>query len=148
LSSGGRSRTQEDTGGHAIKTVRDREDEGSNPSPPTIFVFKIGSFRGCLESADHSRVTISWGTIATRAALVTVVGGSELARQQSMAPRRLHADDATGRTVRHTVRKSQAGGPEDAQGRTVRHPRSRLQGLFVHPHLPSASALTGCCRAS
>ena len=40
-------------------TVRDREDEGSNPSPPTIFVFKIGDFRGCLESADHSRITIS-----------------------------------------------------------------------------------------
>jgi hypothetical protein len=44
---------------------RDREDEGSNPSPPTIFVFKIGDFRGGLESADHSRVTISLGTIAT-----------------------------------------------------------------------------------
>src|SRR5258708_36311832 len=39
-----------------LLTVRHREAEGSNPSPPTIFVFKIGDFRGCLESADHSRV--------------------------------------------------------------------------------------------
>jgi hypothetical protein len=42
-----------------------------------------------------------------------------------MAPRRLHAEDVTGRTVRHSVRKSQAGAPEDAQGRTVRAKRSR-----------------------
>ena len=52
--------------------------------------------------------------------MVTVVGGSELARQQSKAPRRLHAEDATGRAVRHPVRKSQAGAPDDAQVRTVR----------------------------
>src|SRR5712692_1426132 len=37
---------------------------------------------------------------------VTVVGGSELAWQQSMPPRRLHADDATARTVRHPVQDS------------------------------------------
>src|ERR1700693_229148 len=45
-----------------------------------------------------------------RGAVVTVVGGTEFARQHSMAPRTLHAEDATGRTVRHPVRKSQAGG--------------------------------------
>jgi hypothetical protein len=39
--------------------VRDREDEGSNPSPPTIFVFEIGDFCGPLESAEHSWITIS-----------------------------------------------------------------------------------------
>src|SRR5260370_1104483 len=61
-----------------------------------------------------------WELSQPRGALVAVVGGSELAWQQSMAPRRLHAEDATGRAVRHPVRKSQAGAPEDAQGRTVR----------------------------
>jgi hypothetical protein len=36
LSSGGHLRSRPDPRGHAIDTVRDREDEGSNPSPPTI----------------------------------------------------------------------------------------------------------------
>src|ERR1035437_1360867 len=56
------SRHQAALGGHgrtATKTVRDREDEGSNPSPPTIFVFEIVDFGGCLQSAGHRRVTIS-----------------------------------------------------------------------------------------
>ena len=56
-------RSRQDTGGHATKTVRDREDEGSNPSPPTIFVFKIGDFSGRLESAEHSWITISCGVM-------------------------------------------------------------------------------------
>src|SRR5258708_2819238 len=34
LSSGGPSRTPEDTRGHTTKTVRDREAPGSNPGPP------------------------------------------------------------------------------------------------------------------
>jgi hypothetical protein len=51
--------------GPTATAVRDREAPGSNPGPPTIFVFKIDDFGDCLESADHSRVTISWGTIAT-----------------------------------------------------------------------------------
>src|SRR5712692_7425814 len=55
-----------------------------------------------------------------RGAVVTVGGGSELAWQQSMAPRRLHAEDATGRTVRHPVRKSQVGAPEDAPALSMR----------------------------
>jgi hypothetical protein len=29
------------------RRFRDREDEGSNPSPPTISVFEIGDFGGC-----------------------------------------------------------------------------------------------------
>ena len=41
-----------------------------------------------------------------------------------LAPRRLQAEDATVRTVRCPVRKSQAGAPEDAQGRTVKPPWS------------------------
>ena len=38
---------------------RDREAEGSNPSPPTIFVFKTGDFKGRMQSAAHCRITIS-----------------------------------------------------------------------------------------
>jgi len=41
-SSGGHLRSRRDTRGHAFDTVRDREAPGSNPGPPTIFVFKIG----------------------------------------------------------------------------------------------------------
>src|SRR5471032_2540887 len=63
LSSGGYLRSRRDTRGNGIKTVRDREAPGSNPGPPTIFVFKIGDSVGGREPADHSRVTISWGTI-------------------------------------------------------------------------------------
>jgi hypothetical protein len=48
LSTGGPQRSRQDTRGHDADTVRDREDEGSNPSPPTIFVFKIGDFRVTL----------------------------------------------------------------------------------------------------
>jgi hypothetical protein len=59
MSSGGLFRSRRDPRGHAADTVRDREDEGSNPSPPTILVFKIGDFGGCLPSAGHRRVTIS-----------------------------------------------------------------------------------------
>ena len=39
--------------------VRDREAPGSNPGPPTNFVFKIEDFRGRLESAARRRITIS-----------------------------------------------------------------------------------------
>src|SRR6266705_6286967 len=42
-----------------VLTVRDREAPGSNPGPPTIFVFKIGDFQCSLESALHGRITIS-----------------------------------------------------------------------------------------
>ena len=47
--------------GHANRTVRDREAPGSNPGPPTKFVFKIGDSRVSLESASQSRITISYG---------------------------------------------------------------------------------------
>jgi hypothetical protein len=67
LSTGGHERKRRDTRGHHIRPVRDREDEGSNPSPPTIFVFKIGDLRACLESPTHRRITISWRTLAMRA---------------------------------------------------------------------------------
>ena len=42
--------------------------------------------------------------------MVTSVGGSELASLKSMAPRRLHTDDATARTVRHPVQNPKAIG--------------------------------------
>jgi len=51
-------RTPEETGGHDIRRVRDREAPGSNPGPPTNFVFKIGDLSGCLESPAHRRITI------------------------------------------------------------------------------------------
>jgi len=38
-------------------TFRDREAPGSNPGPPTSFVFKTGDFARRRERADHSRVT-------------------------------------------------------------------------------------------
>ena len=66
LSSGGPQRSRQDTRGHGADTVRDREDEGSNPSPPTIFVFEIGDFCGPLESAEHSWITISRGATESR----------------------------------------------------------------------------------
>src|SRR2546428_673379 len=67
LSSGGHLGSRRDTGGHATNTVRDREAPGSNPGPPTIFVFKIGDSGRPLEPPGHSRGTISWGTIVISA---------------------------------------------------------------------------------
>jgi len=55
LSSGGHLRTRRDTRGHAIDTVRDREAPGSNPGPPTIFVFETRDFRRRPERTGHSR---------------------------------------------------------------------------------------------
>ena len=54
-------------GGHAVDTVRDREAPGSNPGPPTIFVFRIDDFGRSPEPADHSRATISYGAPKTEA---------------------------------------------------------------------------------
>src|SRR2546428_5610205 len=42
-----------------VLRVRDREAPGSNPGPPTIFVFEIDDFQCGLESAAHLRITIS-----------------------------------------------------------------------------------------
>jgi hypothetical protein len=50
LSSGGPKGSRQDTPGHATETVRDREAPGSNPGPPTIFVFKIRCSRAAPES--------------------------------------------------------------------------------------------------
>src|SRR5438552_6472410 len=41
------------------RVIRDREARGSNPGPPTIFVFEIDDFQCGLESASHRRITIS-----------------------------------------------------------------------------------------
>jgi len=62
-------RSRRDTRGHAITTVRDREAPGSNPGPPTNFVFKIGDLRACLESPPHRRVTFSRRAIAIQASV-------------------------------------------------------------------------------
>jgi hypothetical protein len=62
-SSVGPLRSRRDSRGHVPATVRDREDEGSNPSPPTICVFEIGDFGRRLESAEHSWITISCGAM-------------------------------------------------------------------------------------
>jgi hypothetical protein len=40
---------------------------GSNPGPPTIFVFRIDDSGRSREPADHSRVTISYGAPKTEA---------------------------------------------------------------------------------
>ena len=68
----------------AARTVRDREAEGSNPSPPTIFVFKA-TISGVLK---NRRVTdgahfAGEPSFLPRAA-VTVVVRSELGCSQSM----------------------------------------------------------------
>jgi hypothetical protein len=47
-------------------TVRDREAPGSNPGPPTSFVFEIGDVSGRLESAEQRRITISCGALKSR----------------------------------------------------------------------------------
>src|SRR5436853_5166620 len=43
-STSGHLRSREDTGGHVINTVRDREAPGSNPGPPNNFECKIADF--------------------------------------------------------------------------------------------------------
>ena len=50
----GHLRSREDTGGHVTNTVRDREAPGSNPGPPTIFVFRIDLFL-TLSGVDGSQ---------------------------------------------------------------------------------------------
>src|SRR5438876_861218 len=61
LSSGGRSRTSEDTRGHATRTVRDREAPGSNPGPPTSPLTQISPTmalpRGLGALGDHGELT-------------------------------------------------------------------------------------------
>jgi len=57
LSSGGPSRSRQDTRGHASETVRDREAEGSNPSPPTKIKFKIDDSARYLEPLDLGWIT-------------------------------------------------------------------------------------------
>ena len=62
LSSDGHLRSRRDPRGHAVDTVRDREAPGSNPGPPTSFVFKIGDFWRRLRLPGHRRGTDSPGT--------------------------------------------------------------------------------------
>ena len=46
LSSGGHRRRRQDTGGHTVTTVRDREAPGSNPGPPTKNPIQNRDFAG------------------------------------------------------------------------------------------------------
>jgi hypothetical protein len=92
-----------DIRGHAAHTVRDREDEVSNPSPPTIFVFEIGDFEGCLLAAAHRRVTISCEQRHRGGVAVFVVGQCEITWLQLVATQRPNSKDAQGRTVRHSL---------------------------------------------
>jgi hypothetical protein len=84
----------------AARTVRDREDEGSNPSPPTIFVFKIGDFRVSLESA-HAAVSQFPTEQPNRGGVNgVVVRQCEIAGQRTVATQHPKPADAQGRTVR------------------------------------------------
>src|SRR5438105_6662615 len=55
-STGGTARTPQDTRGHGIAPVRDREAPGSNPGPPTIFELEIEDFAACLGGPFAHRV--------------------------------------------------------------------------------------------
>ena len=81
------------------RLVRDHEAPGSNPGPPTIFVFKIADFRVSLESAAHSRITIS-GEPNRGGVDGVVVGRCEIAAQRPVAMQRPTPADARARTVR------------------------------------------------
>ncbi len=59
-STGGHGRNRRDTEGPTVVSVRDREDEGSNPSPPIIFEFEIAEFGRHPQSPVHSRCTDPW----------------------------------------------------------------------------------------
>ncbi len=78
------------------RTVRDREAPGSNPGPPTIFVFKIGDFRVSLESAAHSRITISYGEPNRGGINGAVVGHCEIAGQRTGGHAASQAGGRTG----------------------------------------------------
>jgi len=86
--------------------VRDREAEGSNPSPPTIFVFKIGDFRVSLWSQRHTAGS-QFPTEQPNRGRVNagVVGQREIAGQRPVAMQRPKPADAQGRTVRHAERR-------------------------------------------
>jgi hypothetical protein len=50
-------RTPEDTRGHGVTPVRDREAPGSNPGPPTSFEFSLVNRFFTSPAAGHNRVT-------------------------------------------------------------------------------------------
>ena len=52
-----------DTGGHGIDTVRDREAEGSNPSPPTRIRIQIG--HSCPRQYDDAAVICSSSALSS-----------------------------------------------------------------------------------
>ena len=106
LSTGGHERNRQGTKGHDIRPVRDREAPGSNPGPPTNFVFEIGDFSGRLESAEISRITISAEQWNRGGVTVPFARQCEIARLESLTRQRSKSADAQGRTVRH--RKSQS----------------------------------------
>jgi hypothetical protein len=53
----GTARTPQDTGGHGVKPVRDREAPGSNPGPSTKIVFKSRFSRAPSSQRDYREIT-------------------------------------------------------------------------------------------
>jgi len=80
--------TDVNTHGHRESVLRthtwrgDREALGSNPGPPTNFVFKIDDFLCGLESAAHLRITISCRPTKPGAGVKASVAGNLRSRDR------------------------------------------------------------------
>lgn len=82
-----------------------------------------------------------YGVTVCQLSVLAAVGGSELACQESMAPRRLRVENATGRTVRNTS-KITSRRPEDAQALTVRPSVWNRGGVVAHEAADEASEVS------
>ena len=123
-STGGTLRTPQDTRGHGITPVRDREAPGSNPGPPTQNRIQIRGLRLLrLARGGHREVTDFLGSGWRRPVQVDFEPSIELAhgyRTAVMSARaRPQGREAPGfENQRRSPRRCAA----DAQVRTVRHP--------------------------
>ena len=101
---------------------------------PRPFLYSKPAISGVVRSRRITTGSQFSGELSRpMAEVVIVVDRLELARQQSMAARSPHAKDATGRTVRHPVRKSQADVRDHAQVNTVT-PRSGGMPYALRSH--------------
>jgi hypothetical protein len=107
------------------RVFRDREDEGSNPSPPIIFVFTIGNFRVSLESADTAGSQFPTEQPNRGGVNAVVVGQREIAGQRPVA--------------------TQRSKPADAKGRAVRHHGHRRRSEFAPPSRTALTGVEGVC---